>query len=171
VSPFCYTAIESGGLSDAGPFAAPDRVVVRAGEVCSVLQLAKTRRWMRPWIAMVAAYALALQLLLTGVAAAQAMAADDTSSGELFAICHSAGDGIAGDHGGTGKSQQPQAPCALCTLSSTGVAVLPTAHVLSTVDAKSLSDVVPWNDVEILAYDSPTGQYSRGPPASVRSSG
>jgi hypothetical protein len=126
---------------------------------------------MRPWIAMVAAYALALQLLVTGIAAAQMMAAGEVPADSVFAICHSGGDGLAGDQDGTGKAPQPQAPCALCTLTSAAVAILPTAHVLSTIDAKSLSDVVPWNDVEIRAYDSPTGQYSRGPPASVRSSG
>jgi hypothetical protein len=142
-----------------------------AGEVCSVWQLTKTRRRMRPWIAMVTAYALALQLLLTGVAAAHMMAPADASADGLFAICHSSGDGLAGDQDGTGKAPQPQAPCALCTLTSTAQAILPTAHVVSIIDAKSLSDVVPWSDARIIAYDSPTGHYQRGPPASDRSSG
>ena len=44
---------------------------------------------MRPWIATVAAYALALQVLLTGVAAGHLMAAGDASASSLFVICHS----------------------------------------------------------------------------------
>jgi hypothetical protein len=124
---------------------------------------------MRPWIAMAAAYALALQLLLTGMAAAHAVASTD-ASGDLFVICHSTGDGAAGDQDGTGK-QLPQSPCALCTLTSASCAILPTDHCISFVDAKSFSDVFPWNDARIIQYDSPTGQYQTGPPARARISG
>jgi DUF2946 family protein len=120
---------------------------------------------------MVAAYSLALQLLLTGVAAAHMMAPGDASADGLFAICHSGDDSRAGDQGGTGKSSQPQAPCALCTLTGAAQAILPTAHVVSIIDVKSLSDVVPWNDARIIPYDSLTGHYQRGPPASARISG
>jgi hypothetical protein len=42
---------------------------------------------LRPWIAMVAAYALALQVLLTGVAAGHAMSAADASGNGLFVVC------------------------------------------------------------------------------------
>lgn len=125
---------------------------------------------MRPWIAVVAAYALAFQLLLTGMAAAQAVAGPDASAGSLFAICHGAGDSGAGDQDGTGK-QLPQSPCVLCTLTSASCVVLPTDHVISFIDAKSFSDVFPWNDVRIVQYDSPTGQYQTGPPARARIGG
>jgi hypothetical protein len=120
---------------------------------------------------MVAAYALALQLLLTGVAAAHMMADVDASADGLFAICHSSGDGPTGDQDGTGKAPQPQAPCALCTLTSAAHAILPTPHVISIINAKSLSDVATWSDARIIPYDSLTGHYQRGPPASDRSSG
>jgi hypothetical protein len=113
---------------------------------------------------MVTAYALALQLLLTGIAAAHMTAPADASADGLFAICHSSGDGLASDQDGTGKAPQPQAPCALCTLTSTAQAILSTAHVLSIIDAKSLSDVASWSDARIIPYDSPTGHYQRGPP-------
>ena len=119
---------------------------------------------------MAAAYALALQLLLTGIAAAHAVASTDVSAGELFAICHGAGDGAVGDQDGTGK-QLPQSPCVLCTLTSAPCAVLPTDHSISFIDAKSFSDVFPWNDARIIQYDSPTGQYQTGPPAPARISG
>ena len=46
---------------------------------------------MRPWIATVAAYALALQVLLTGVAAGHFMTAGDASASSLFVICHGNG--------------------------------------------------------------------------------
>jgi hypothetical protein len=42
---------------------------------------------------MVAAYALALQALLTGVAGGHFMAAGDPATSDLFAICHSSGSG------------------------------------------------------------------------------
>jgi hypothetical protein len=125
---------------------------------------------MRPWIAMTAAYALALQLLLTGIAAAHAVASTD-APGKLFAICHGVGDSAAGDQDGTGKPPLPQSTCALCTLTSAPCAVLPPIHSISFIDAKSVSDVFPWNDARTIQYDSPTGQYQTGPPARDRISG
>jgi hypothetical protein len=124
---------------------------------------------MRPWIAMAAAYALALQLLLTGIAAAHAVASTD-APGDLFAICHGAGNGAAGDQDGTGK-QLPQSACVLCTLTSAASAVLLTDHSISFLDAKSFSDVFPWNDARVIEYESPTGQYQTGPPAPARIGG
>jgi hypothetical protein len=125
---------------------------------------------MRPWIAMAAAYALAFQLLLTGIAAAHAVASTDAPGGDLFVICHGAGDSAAGDQGGTGN-QLPRSTCVLCTLTSAPCAVLPASHGISFIDAKSVSDVFPWNDARIIRYDSPTGQYQTGPPARDRISG
>jgi hypothetical protein len=123
---------------------------------------------MRPLIAMAAAYALAFQLLLTGMAAAHAVA--NAPAGDLFAICHGAGDGAAGDQDGTGK-QLPQSACVLCTLTNAPCAVLPSDHSISFIDARSVSDVFPWNDARIIQYDSPTGQYQTGPPARDRIGG
>jgi hypothetical protein len=119
---------------------------------------------MRPWIAVAAAYALALQLLLTGIAATHAVASTD-APGDLFVICHS-----GGDQDGTGK-QLPRSTCVLCTLTSALCAVLPTDHSISFIDAKSFSDVFPWNDARVIEYESPTGQYQTGPPAFVRIGG
>jgi hypothetical protein len=136
-----------------------------------VLQLGKARQGMRPWIAVAAAYALALQLLLTGIAAAQAAAGPDAPAGGLFAICHGAGDNAAGDQDGTGKPPLSRSPCVLCTLTSAACAVLPTDHSIAFIDAKSFSDVFPWNDARMIQYDSPTGQYQTGPPARARISG
>src|SRR4051795_6009939 len=57
-----------------------------------VLELRKFRSRMRPWIAMVAAYALALQVLLSGIAGAHAMAGAGSGADTLFVICHGSGD-------------------------------------------------------------------------------
>src|SRR5882757_4479106 len=76
----------------------PPAMLVESGEVPPVLQLSTVRRRVRPWIAMAAAYALALQLLFTGIAAAHAVAASDAP--DLFVICHGSGDGPAGDADG-----------------------------------------------------------------------
>ena len=67
---------------------------------------------MRPWIATAAAYALALQVLLTGVAAGPLMAAGDASASSPFIICHR-------------------------------------------------------TDGRVIEFNSPTGQYQRGPPLSI----
>jgi hypothetical protein len=119
---------------------------------------------------MAAAYALALQLLLTGLAAAHAVAASGVPAGDPFVICHSS-DGPLGDPNGTGQSPLSHATCVLCTLTSAAGAVLPTGHGFSTIDAKLISDVFSWNDVRFIQYHSPTGQYQRGPPASGRIGG
>src|SRR4051795_7739702 len=74
-----------------------------------VLELRKFRSRMRPWIAMVAAYALALQVLLSGIAGAHAMAAGSLS-GELFVICHGSGDGPA-DNQNVPDTPRPATPC------------------------------------------------------------
>jgi len=135
-----------------------------------VLQLTKAPRFIRTWFAVVAAYALALQLLATGAVAAQAMAHADLFAGTLLAICHGDGESPA-DQDGTGRPPPlPQAHCILCTLTGAAVAILPTADALSVIHAEA-SDVVPRHHVRILAYDSPTHQYQRGPPAAVHISG
>jgi hypothetical protein len=118
---------------------------------------------------MVAAYAFVLQLLLTGVAAAQ-VAAGKSPEGDLFVICHG-GDGPAGDQNGPGKTPLAQSPCALCTLTSAPCAILPGAHAVSTADLRSSSDVVISADDRIIRSDSPGRQYQRGPPAFARISG
>jgi hypothetical protein len=117
---------------------------------------------------MVTAYTFALQLLVAGIAAAQ-MAAD-WPAGDLFVICHG-NDGPTGDGDGTGKAPLAQLTCALCTLISAPCAILPTADIVSTVNARSLADVCLWNDARIIAFGSPTGQYQRGPPAFAPISG
>jgi hypothetical protein len=146
-------------------------MIVTVGEVRSVLHLGRDRRRVRPWIAMMAAYALALQLLLTGIAAAHAVAADEAPAGDLFVVCHGSGDSPAVDQDGTAKPPVSRSSCVLCTLTSASCAALPADPGISIIDTKLLSDVFAWNDAPRIKFDSPTGQYPRGPPAPIRIGG
>jgi hypothetical protein len=119
---------------------------------------------MRPWIAMVAAYALALQVLLSGLAAGHFMAAADASASDLFVICHGSGAASPDDQGLPDKPPLPQAPCVLCTLIKAPSAILPVGHGVAIVAAIMISAAVPNDDGRIIPFDSPTGQYQRGPP-------
>jgi hypothetical protein len=74
---------------------------------------------MRPWIATVAAYALALQVLLTGVAAGHLMAAGDASASSLFVICHS--NSSSDNQNLPDKEPLARSPCILCTLAKSAV--------------------------------------------------
>jgi hypothetical protein len=114
---------------------------------------------------MVAAYALALQVLLSGMAAGHFMALADPSARDLFVICHGTGNGSSDDQGLPGKPQLPRSPCVLCTLTQTPCAILPVDHAVARISAIVVSSVVPRNDGRIFQYHSPTGQYQRGPPS------
>jgi hypothetical protein len=138
----------------------------KAGGGSSVLKLRKSRSSMRPWIAMVAAYALALQMLLSGLAGAHAMAAG-SGAGELFVICHGSGDGPADGQDLPDQSPRPASPCVLCTLTQPPCAILPIDHIVVTINVVAASDVGPQKEGRIIEFDSPTGRYQRGPPASA----
>jgi len=92
---------------------------------------------MRPWIATVAACALALQVLLTGVAAGHVMAAGDASASSPFVICH--GNGSSDDQELPGKTPLARSPCILCTLAKAPCAILPTDHGIAVSDAMGSS--------------------------------
>ena len=73
-----------------------------------MLKRRKAGSRMRPWIATVAAYALALQVLLTGAAVGHVMAAGNTSASSPFVICH--GNGSPDDQDLPGKEPLAQSP-------------------------------------------------------------
>jgi hypothetical protein len=130
-----------------------------------VLKRRKARNRMRPWIATVAAYALALQVLLTGVAAGHVMAAGDASASSLFVICH--GNGSSDDQELPGKAPPAQSSCILCTLAKAPCAILPTDPGIAISDAMGISNAAARIDDRIIEFNSPTGQYQRGPPMSI----
>ena len=114
---------------------------------------------------MVAAYALALQVLLSGLAGAHAMAAGSVAS-DLFVICHGSGDGPTDGQNVPDEAPRPASPCVLCTLTKAPCAILPIDHSIITIDVVAASKVVPRKDGRIIEFESPTGRYQRGPPAS-----
>jgi hypothetical protein len=116
---------------------------------------------------MVAAYALALQVLLSGIAAGHFMAAGDASAGGLFAICHGAGAASPDDQQLPDKQPLPQSPCVFCTLTKAPSTILPSGHGIAIVAAIIVSTAVPQDDGRIIPFDSPTGQYQRGPPTTA----
>jgi hypothetical protein len=120
----------------------------------------------RPWIAVVAAYAFALQALLSGIAGTHAMAVGSVAS-DLFVICHGSGDAPADDQNVPDKTPLPASPCVLCTLTTAPCAILPIDHSIATIDVVAASNVVPRKEGRIIEFDSPTGQYQRGPPVST----
>ena len=120
---------------------------------------------MRPWIATVAAYALALQVVLTGVAAGHFMAAGDASASNLFVICH--GNSSSDNQDLPGNEQLAQSPCVLCTLAKAPCAILPTDHGIAVGDAIGISNAVARTDGRVIEFNSPTGQYQRGPPRGI----
>jgi len=125
----------------------------------------KSASRMRPWIAAVTAYALALHVLLTGVAVGHAMPGGDASANSLSLICHSDGSSDPQDL----PDNQPlvQSPCIFCTLAKAPCAVLPTDHGVVISHAVEISNAALQTDGRIIAFHSPTGQYQRGPPLSI----
>ena len=130
-----------------------------------MLKRRKAGSRMRPWIATVAAYALALQVLLTGMAAGHLMAAGDASASSPFVICH--GNGSSDDQELPGKEPLAQSPCMLCMLAKAPYAILPTGHGIAISDAIGISKAVARTDGRVIEFNSPTGQYQRGPPLSI----
>ena len=133
-----------------------------------MLTVRKARKPVRPLIAIVAAYALALQVLLSGLAGAHAMAAGPLS-GDLFVICHGSGGGSAEDQNLPDKPPLPNPPCVLCTLTNAPSAILPFAHSIATIDVVAASNLVSRNEARIIEFISPTGRYERGPPGATSS--
>jgi hypothetical protein len=120
---------------------------------------------MRPWIATVAAYALALQILLAGVATGHFMAPGDASASGLFAICH--GNGSSDNQDLPDKQPLAQSPCILCTLAKAPCAILPADQRIEISDAIGISNAAARTDGRIIEFNSPTGQYQRAPPMSI----
>lgn len=110
---------------------------------------------------MVMAYALAMQALLGAVLVSQAAAAGS----DPLVICYASQDGNPVDHG-SGKSQQHET-CVLCTLAHGSHAILGADHATLRFEfGPSAIDILP-TIARVIRYDSPTGQYQRGPPAAA----
>src|SRR5262245_8517370 len=113
---------------------------------------------------MAAAYALSLQLVVSGLVGGHfdtAPAADDG-----FAICHG-----GADQDGSNPAPVQHAPCMLCTLSQHFSAVCPAPQSVSLAQFDSLAVV--FGEATDWAFQrrSPTGQYPRGPPTDMTAIG
>jgi hypothetical protein len=130
-----------------------------------VLTRRNARTRMRPWIAVVAAYALALHVILTAVAVDQSMSAGNATASSLFVICH--GDSSSDKQDLPDNGPLAHSPCIFCTLAKASCAILPTGHAIAISDAMWISNAGAQADPRIIEFNSPTGQYQRGPPVSI----
>jgi hypothetical protein len=117
-------------------------------------------RWYRSLVAATTAYVLVLQMLLTGVAAAE-MAAS-TGAADPFVICHSDAAVPGADEKNTGAPTS-HATCILCTLATVavpgGAAAGPTLDRVR-VDAAFRSAMPP----RAVGHDQHDPRCSQGPP-------
>ena len=130
-----------------------------------MLKRRNARTRMRSWIAMVVGYALALQLLVTGVALGHSTALGNASDSGLLVICH--GDGSSDNQELPGKEPLAGAPCVFCTLAKASCAILPTGDGIAINHPARISNTAVRTDGHILEFNSPTGQYQRGTPMSI----
>jgi hypothetical protein len=120
---------------------------------------------MRPWIAVLAAYALGLQVLLTGLAVGHSIAAWNGYGSGLFVICH--GDGSSDRQEVPAKEPLAGLPCVFCALAKASCTILPTGDGIAISGPTRISIVDARPNGHILEFSSPTGQYQRGPPLSI----
>jgi hypothetical protein len=102
-----------------------------------MLQFCRGQLRRRPWIAVAAAYALALQLALAGLLASGAANAD----GGALVVCSAHGGGAIDQSGGAPAGGH--APCALCCLAVAAGAVLPAAGVDFVQQTQLLAPITP----------------------------
>jgi DUF2946 family protein len=128
-------------------------------------------QWLRPCMSMLAAYALVLQIALSGMLASRSIAADSLSPDSQISICHGTGSADDGQPGDAGKPRDGATHCALCVLASGSSGILPIGSTSAVVLAAAVSNFLPGDDDRVDAYHSPTGQYQRGPPARLSAVG
>ena len=124
----------------------------------------------RSLTALAVVYALAVQVLLSGLLIGQLGAASITADG-LSAICATHGSAL--DTEGTGSGQPPSAHepvCVFCTAAG-GPALLPVPAIVAEVLFLAGSTPKPVASDIAVAFASPTGHYQRGPPGKAAIAG
>ncbi len=146
-----------------GPYGI-DLALARMAARGRLMRLPVHRIRMRPWISMVLVYALALQVVFTGILIGQ-LGAASIGSTEFSSICLS--HSRVADADGTGSGQLPSTHdpiCIHCTLAA-GPATLPDpATPVILHFARPFARQGHGRDM-VVAFVSPTGRYQRGPPA------
>jgi len=120
-------------------------------------------RRIRPWVALAAAYAVALQMVLTAFGGP--MHAADGAAGDAYVLCLNS-DGGSGD---PGQLPVHKSPCVLCAMAQGVSAVAPIAESASAVVVSAVVFTEPRD--RPIGYRSPTGQYQRGPPQGTTAAG
>jgi hypothetical protein len=128
-----------------------------------VLQRYRYQGRLRQWIAAAATFALSLQLVLGSLAIGH-LAARQAGADYTFVICHGVRGSSPVDQDGPAKQPDDQAHCVLCTLTTSGCAVLPTASAIVTFAPGGCSRCLTRRDEQVSEYHSPTGRFQRGPP-------
>jgi hypothetical protein len=107
-----------------------------------------------------AAHVVLSALVIGHFAPSQAGAASD-----IFVVCHGAADRSAPDRDGPVNQPRYQSHCLLCTLTNATCAVLPTVSGIGIFDASMFSQLLTPRKSQVTQFDSPTGEYQRGPPS------
>jgi hypothetical protein len=115
-------------------------------------------------IAAVAAFTLALHVLLSPLAIGKPVPWQVGANGDSFVICHGAAANSGIDQDGPIKQPLQQSHCVLCTLTNSGCAVLPIASVIVVQPPGDFSQLIPPRNSQVTEHRSPTGEYQRGPP-------
>jgi hypothetical protein len=110
---------------------------------------------------MVAAYAVGLQLLFTGVAASH-MVAGAPMSEDPFVTCLGGGDSGVADHDRPGRPVH-QPSCVLCAVTMASPATLPAAAIGILQPIRDISDQWPVLPV-VVAAKQRTPKLSQAPP-------
>jgi hypothetical protein len=116
----------------------------------------------RPWFAVVCAYVVAFQILLSSAIATQMQVAAATLADSASVICSEHGQSSDPDH--PGQSTVDHAPCVLCSFAKAAAGTLTVE--LRTLEPKRVSFVVvPTVAKKIfIPYRPLTSRYQRGPP-------
>jgi hypothetical protein len=118
------------------------------------------KRKLRAWIGVVAAYAIALQALLTSVVATQMAVA---APSDPFAICWSGADGAGPQQQPTGTTHAAHQACIVCSFASAAAAPpSPTTVAVEPIRAATISWQTLYAPLHLERQRSP--QIPQGPP-------
>jgi hypothetical protein len=122
---------------------------------------------MRPWIAMACAYVLVLHAVIGGLLGARAGATTSLPAADAIIVCLAGHDASGGDPDKSGKKPVDHWACALCAFAQAPQAILSDHQATARLHAGTRVTRAAPKAGQVLQYDSPTGQYPRGPPRSA----
>jgi len=120
-------------------------------------------RWamLRRWIGTATAFGFAVHVLISGLALPRLTPIFDST--DVFAICHGAEAGGAGEPATPDKKLPTQGPCILCAL-SVACAVLPGGSAVLIFDTIAVSEAFPVRDFGVVARTTHNSNHPRAPP-------